>query len=470
MLLLDLLKDIDVKNLSNVQNININGIQINSKKVKQGDLFVCLNGTRVDGHNFIYEAKQNGAIAFVVEKVDKKFDGIQILVNDSKKALSYLAKNFFVHNQMPTMIGITGTNGKTTTTYMVASILKQAGKKVGVIGTQGAVFYDYKQNYNMTTPDPIELFKTINDMKELGAEYIVMEVSAHAIQLKKIDAIPFTVKAITNISQDHLDFFKSLKKYARCKLGFMSCGDGKKVVNIDDKFSKLLLKKIDALSFSTNTTADIYSFSENLEKNEYSVNLMGELIEINSNTYGKYNMSNALCAIAICYLLDINPQDMANGINNFVAVDGRFNVIIKNGIKFVVDFAHTPDAFNNVIPVAREMTKGKLFVVFGCGGDRDKNKRPKMGRIASKLCDYVILTEDNPRSEKIEDICEDISRGIKNDNYTIIPNRKEAIYKAYSMAKNDDTILVLGKGAEDYIEKGGKKYPYLDKTVISELN
>jgi len=470
MLLKEILKDIKVLNSKDIQNIDVQNVEIDSNKVSKGDLFVCLKGTKTDGHKFLSDAKNKGAVAFVVEKINKNFNGLQILVKDTRSALSFIAKNYYIKDKMPKIIGITGTNGKTTTTYMVQSILKEAKKFVGVIGTQGAVLGDYKKNYNMTTPDPIELFKTIKEMKDLGAEYIVMEVSAHAIALKKIDALPFEVKAITNITQDHLDFFKSLKNYRKTKLKFMKSGCCKKVVNLDDKYTKKLASIKNALTYSAQITANVYSFNENLEHKDYVVNLMGELLEINSNIYGKYNVSNALCAMSICNTLKINEVYIANGINGFNAVDGRFNVIVKNGVKFIVDFAHTPDAFCNVIPVAREMTKGKLFIVFGCGGNRDKSKRAKMGRIASDLCDYVIITEDNPRFEDINDICDDIKSGIKRDNYSIIHTRQEAIKQANNLAKDGDTVLILGKGAEDYIEKKGVKYPYQDKAVISKLN
>lgn len=470
MLLFNMLKNIDVLNTKDLQNIDITGLAINSNKVQNGNLFVCIKGTKVNGHKYMQNAKQKGASAFLVQKINKKVGGLQILVKDTRKALSHIAKNFFNVQNMPKIVGITGTNGKTTTSYLVASILQSAGKRVGVIGTQGAVFEGVTKNLNMTTPDPIELFKTINEMSQNGAEFVVMEVSAHAIALKKVDALKFDVKAITNITQDHLDFFKSLKKYQNCKLGFMVAGDAHKVVNIDD-FVCSGLKNVakNVISYSVNKPANIFAFNINKECNKYSVNCLHSTLDISSQLFGKYNISNTLCAIGICKALGIEDEYIISGIKNFAGVEGRFNVVQQNGIRFIVDFAHTPDAFENVIKVAREITTGKLIAVFGCGGDRDKNKRPKMGNIASKLCDFVVITEDNPRSEKIECICNDIKKGIKKGNFVIIHNRKDALWYAYNMARQGDCILALGKGAENYIEKNGIKTPYLDMQAIKSI-
>ena len=470
MQLFDILKDIQILNAKDIKNVNIEGIEINSKKVRQNYVYVCLKGTKVDGHNFVGEASDNGATVIVTQKIIKSFSGIQVLVKNTRSALSYIAKNFYKINNMPDIIGITGTNGKTTTTFMVANILSCAEKNVGIIGTQGVFFKDYYKNFDMTTPDPLQLFKSIKEMTDLGANYIVMEVSAHSIALNKVDAINFKVKALTNITQDHLDFFKSLKKYKKCKENYIKKDDCIKVVNYDDDSGKVLLNNDSSIvGYSSKYTSDIYAFNINKECNKYSVNMFGELFDIECKIYGKYNISNALCAISICNALNIDKKYIIDGINSFLGADGRFNVIEKNGIKFVIDFAHTPDAFKNVMPVAKEMTEQNLYVVFGCGGNRDRGKRSKMGKIASELCDYVIVTEDNARFEDIQSICKDITKGIKKNNYEIIHNRIDAIKKAYKLAKSGDIILVLGKGAEPYIERNGEKFPYCDKDVINQL-
>ena len=470
MLLSDILKNVEVLNPNDVFNMEIDGIEIDSKMVKANYLFVCLKGTKVDGHKFKEQAKQNGAVAFLVEKFDYSFEGMQILVSDSRRALSFIAKNFYIKGDMPKMIGITGTNGKTTTSYMVESILKSAGKKVGVIGTQGARYFDEKLPLNMTTPDPLELFKLIAWFNEKGVEFVVMEVSAHAIALKKVDAINFSVKALTNITEDHLDFFKSVRNYKNTKLEFMKYGKGKCVLNLDDHYGlKLYQQGGGFYGYSKNLICDTYSFHASEDCSCYSVNTFGDIFDVKTSIMGDYNLSNSLCAVSICKLLEIENEYIASGLKDFKAVEGRFNVFKAGNKKIIVDFAHTPDAFLNVMNTARCITNGNMFVVFGCGGDREKEKRKKMGVVASKLCDFVFVTVDNPRSEKPLDICSEIAKGIKNKKYEIIIERKDAIFKAFKSMKDNDTLLILGKGAENYIEIKGEKLPYCDLDVVKEI-
>ena len=463
-----ILSGIKVLNAKDIKNVNIENISNKTSDNLTNGLYICLKGEKFDGHYLKEDALNKGAIAFVVEKLDENFSGNQILVDDCRTALAVIAKNFY--GKIPKIIGITGTNGKTTTTNMVAHILKTANKKVGLIGTEGVFFNEQKINLHMTTPDPIELFKILAQMKKEKIEYAVMEVSAHAIFLKKVSAINFCVKALTNITEDHLDFFKTLENYQNTKIDFFSTSKGIKIVNIDDKYGcKIASKFKKVFTYSciipSDATANrIINYGKN-----FDVKLNGKKLQVQTNLIGKYNVQNALCAMLICKKLGIKTNMIISALKTFDAVEGRLNVY-KNGDKMaIIDFAHTPDALNNVLTTLKQVTTGKLICLFGCGGNRESEKRPIMGEVASKICDYTFITSDNPRFEEPEFIANEIVKGIKTKNYHVELDREKAIVMASDMLSDGDCLAICGKGAEDYIEIKGIKYPYCDKDVLIKL-
>lgn len=465
-----LLKDINVLNSREIKNVNIENISNKTTDDLTSGIYVCLKGEKVDGHKLKNEALKRGAVAFLVEEYDYDFDGMQILVDDTRDALSKLARNFYGNN-LPKIIGITGTNGKTTTTNLVAHILKSAGKKVGLIGTEGVFYNNQKINLNMTTPDPIDLYKILADMKNVGVEYAVMEVSAHAIYLKKINALKFNIKALTNITEDHLDFFKDMKTYKQTKLDFMSLKNGLSIVNIDDKYGcGFASKNKNVFTYSLNIPADAMASNIANKGKIFDLVLNGAKMQITSNLIGSYNVQNIICAILICNKLGIKTNQIIFAVSSFVSVEGRLNEY-KNGNKtIIIDFAHTPDALLNVLSTLKKEANSKLICVFGCGGNRDPQKRHIMGEIASKICDYVYVTSDNPRYEEPDFIANQIVSNIKTNNYCIIHNRKEAVIKAVSQLQDGDILALCGKGAENYIDIKGEKIPYSDREVVEALN
>lgn len=463
------LKGIKIKNKPNLKQ-NILNICINADKVEEGSLFVCLKGTNFDGHDYVKVAKQNGAVCFVVEQFLDDFDGNQILVEDSRSALSLICKNFFSFKNKIKVVGITGTNGKTTTTSLITHILNSAGKSCGLIGTEGIYYNNQKHVVNMTTPDPMELFYHLKQMENLNIKYAVMEVSAHAIALNKCKGINFVAKGLTNVTDDHLDFFKTLSNYQDAKAAFFKGYDCIKVVNSKDIVGRRLCEQNGKIiSYSVSQNADYRASNIDLKKSEYTIEYKNKKYNIKSNLVGMYNVENELLAFAICKSLKIKEETIIDAINTFKSVEGRMNVY-KNGNKTVIiDFAHTPDALEKVLNAVKGYAKNKIICVFGCGGNREKEKRPLMGEIASTNSDYVIITDDNPRFEDSYQIASEISAGIKTKNYEIIVDRTLAISKACEMASDGDVVILCGKGAENYLDIKGVKYDYSDRQVVLNL-
>jgi len=458
-----------ILNEKKLKNVNVLNVAFDTRQNLTGAIFVCLKGEHCDGHSFMKKAQNLGAVAFIVEEIDYDFDGYQLLVEDSRLALANICKNFYEYDNSLKVIAVTGTNGKTTTSYMVKSILESAKKKVCLIGTNGVFFGEEKIDLNMTTPDPTDLFYILSKAVKKGFEYVVMEVSAHSIYYKKINPINFAVKALTNITQDHLDFFKDMKTYTKTKVDFLKSGNCAKVVNIDTAVGKKLFKK-GMLGFGIkNVSGDLFASDVSFDFSAYNLNFKNESFKVSTNVFGKYNLENMLCASLICKTLGFSNTDILNGLKNFKSVDGRLN-ILKNGNKYVViDFAHTPDALEKIIKNVSMFCKGNLFCLFGCGGNRDKEKRSKMGYISTKLCKKVIFTSDNPRFENPMEIIKDIASGTKKKNFEIIEQRQLAIKRGVELLKENDFLLVCGKGSENYIEIMGNKYSYSDFEQVQEF-
>ncbi len=484
--LLSVLTEYRTKNQSNIEleEVEIDGLCMDSRALKKGELFFCLNGSKIDGHCFVKSAEKLGASAIVCEReLDSNL--LQIIVKDSRSALSLLSSQFYQNpsNKMK-VVGITGTNGKTTTANMLAEIIKSAGKKVGVIGTLG-IFYDEKiLPPSLTTPDPIFLQKTLAEMERSGVEYVVMEVSAHALYYKKTLGIQFDVAIFTNFTQDHLDFFASMKEYKKAKLElFKPKISPCVIVNADDSLSKeicSLRKSSDekqltkTFFYSLKTPSDAFAVltDENLKNINFILNINDELASISLKLIGAHNVYNALSASVCAKALGFSMQEIERGLNAVQRIRGRLEWIGEyNGGDIFVDFAHTPDGLEKSLRALKKLCVGRLVCVFGCGGNRDREKRPIMGERVSVFADFCYLTSDNPREEEPIEIIQEIEKGISKKffDYMVICDRSKAITVAIKSLKKGDVLIVAGKGGEDYQEIKGIKYPYKDEDLIREI-
>lgn len=390
-----------------------------------------------------------------------------VVTEDCRSVFANCCANFYHHAcDKLKIVGITGTNGKTTTSHIIGEMLKRNGKKVGVIGTSG-VFYDGKTLPSpLTTPDADFLHKTFFDMQACGIEYVIMEVSAHAIDQKRIDGIKFELGVLTNITQDHLDYFKTFDAYKEAKLEFLTQKHVKKaIVCVDDENAQSFLQssQVPTITYGINNPSDVFGIDIccSMNGSHFVANVVDSVIEIKTNLIGRYNVENCLAALTVCRELGLDDKQLSTGLNFINPVEGRFNVINIDGKYVIVDFAHSPDSLMNVLKTAKSLTDKKVFVVFGCGGNRDRTKRWQMGEIAEKYADYVCLTDDNPRTEKSLDIIADIEKGMKRP-HAVEPDRYLAIKKMIDFAQAGDIVLIAGKGAEKYQEIGTEKRPYND--------
>ena len=473
MRLFSLLKNINCRIFGNSM-IEIAGLYHKDTEVKDNGLFFCLRGTRVDGTNFVNSAIKNGAVAIVCEQEIPNLRGVtQIIVKNAREAMSLIACRFFGYPaQKLKIIGVTGTNGKTTITNMLASVLQKANKKVAVVGTNGVFFKGNKFETNMTTPDPIEFQQYLSLMVKSKIEYVCVEVSAHAIDLHKIDGIKFEVVIFTNLTEDHLDYFKTMDNYFLAKSKLFSKRYAKfAVLNKDDYYSRLLSESINLpyVTYSNSSEADFEASNITTEKDGQTFDFNG-IQKISINMLGKFNISNALASIATLSVLEISKEDIALGLKEMCQVAGRFNSYVINDVTIIIDYAHTPDGLKNILTAAKEIAgENNLYSVFGCGGNRDAQKRAIMGEISNVLADFSIITTDNPRFESASKIAKDIVRGINSNRYLIELDRSVAIRKAFNMAKPKDVIVVAGKGVENYIEENGVKIPYSDFAEVEKI-
>ena len=471
----NLIKNLEAKVIGET-NLDILDITYNSKKVKKGSLFVCLCGENSDGHDFAKDAEKNGAAAILCEK-QVQVNIPQIVVSSTRKALSKVFSCFYDNPQNKLkIIGLTGTNGKTTTSFLIKSILEESGKKVGLIGTQGAFIGKQFFQTGLTTPDPQFLFKLLKEMVDFGVEYVVMEVSAHALSLDKTEGIVFEVGVLTNLTQDHLDFFKTMENYKRAKFKLFEGNKIKSaVLNFDDEFGSKLAETITVpfLSYSLNNPSDVFAakIGNKNGKNKFIVNILDNVFDVESNLIGEFNIYNSLAAASVAAMLGCSTKQIKNGLEKLFGVEGRLNRFnLSNGVVAFIDFAHTPDGIEKALNAIRELKFKQIITVFGCSGNRDKDKRHKMGQIAEKLSDYVVLTTDNPRFENPELILDDIEIGMKKTAHTRFVSREQAVEFALTLAKKSDCVAILGKGAETYQDINGVNVPYSDFEVVKNFN
>ena len=457
----------------------IEALNVDSRKKMKNSLFICTVGKNVDSHQYIAEAIRGGAVAFVTER-KLEIALPQIIVANSRAALGIAASAFYGNpSQHLKIIGITGTNGKTTTSYMLASILRAAGKKAGVIGTLGVTYADKKMSAELTTPDPITLHQVFADMLLSGVEYVVMEVSAHALYFNKVEGIPFSACIFTNLTQDHLDFFSSMEEYAKAKEGLFSVENCQlAILNGDDALGRQIGKMREEngakyVYYGLENPADCFAVitDESLYGTECMLNIDDELCRVRLSLLGLHNVYNALAASACAMLLGVG-EGIKQGLSVLSGVQGRLERVPtrKQGEVFI-DFAHTPDGLEKSLSALKKYCRGRVLCVFGCGGNRDVEKRPLMGEIAAKKADFCILTSDNPRYEDPLDIITAIERGYRrfSTRYVIVPDRRKAIAYALDCLQKEDVLLIAGKGGEEYQEIMGIKYPFNDYTVVEEL-
>ena len=469
------------------KNIEIKGIEHDSRKAAEGTLFVCIEGFHVDGHKFIPQAVEKGAKAILTTRSAEAVDvpeGVAVLqVPELKAALDVIVPFFHDYPaQKMRVIGITGTNGKTTTSYLIRAILREAGYKVGLIGTIQIMMEEEVFPIHNTTPDVVELQHTLAIMRDKGMDYVVMEVSSHALDQNRVAGIEFDTAVFSNLTQDHL---KTLENYklAKARLFDLLGKEGVKenktaVVNADDEAGKTMLEhaKCRQLTYGIENKASLQATNVEVLASGANFTLTEEFLgklDLQLHITGIFNVYNVMAAVGAAIAEKIDPAVIEKALLNFTSVPGRFE-LVKAGQDFsiIVDYAHTPDGVENVLNTARRIAKKKIIAVFGCGGDRDRTKRPIMGRLAAELADVVIATSDNPRSEDPAFILSEVEAGVKetigDKHHECIIDRREAIFRAVELAETDDIVIILGKGHEDYQILKDKTIHFDDKEVARE--
>ncbi len=457
----------------------ISGLAQDSRQNMAGSLFFCISGARSDSHQFAAQAVQNGAVALVVTRFLDEVNVPQLLVSDDRAAMALLAAAFYGHpaRQMK-LIGITGTKGKTTTSYYIKAILEEAGWTCGLIGTTGNMIGSRWMKSSLTTPDPIDLQRTLREMADSGVQAVCMEVSAHAVSLKRLEGLQFEAGCFLNLSQDHLDFFGDMDRYFETKKHFLTGGMVKNAaINVDDDRAAAIIRDLPVphSTFGICTNADI--FARDIEISETGVSF--KLTLWNEHSYpvhlkmmGMFNVYNALAACGLALIMGVEPEAICRALENVRSVPGRAEVLdTRTPYMVILDYSHSPDALENILKTAREFARGRVIVLFGCGGDRDYLKRPKMGAIAGRLADYSILTSDNPRNEDPMDIIRSIETGIRETgaSYEVMEDRRSAIARALDLGRDGDVIILAGKGHETYQEISGVKRPFNEKQIVREI-
>ena len=476
MLLTDLIAEISTKKILGSVDVDIKNICADSRKVTDGDLFVAVNGVAVDGHKYIDTAIEKGAKVIVCQNLPSEIkEGITyVQVEDSADCLGRLASAYYDYpSEKLIIIGVTGTNGKTTIATLLYELYKELGYKVGLLSTVCNYINGRPIPSTHTTPDALSLQKLLAEMAEERCYYVFMEVSSHAVDQKRIAGINFDGAIFTNITRDHLDYHKTFSNYIKAKQDFFT---GLPIhafalTNVDDKNGKIITQ---------NTSANVYSYSletyANFKGKVLEESMDGMLLKVDNNELyvrliGHFNAYNMLAVYGVTKILRTPTEDVLVALSNLKPVNGRFECYrLKNGASAVIDYAHTPDALENVLNTVKQINKtGKTICVVGCGGNRDKGKRPMMAKIAVKMSDEVFFTADNPRDEEVKDIINDMLAGLTEDekmNVTCIEDRKQAILKACNVAEKGDVVLIAGKGHETYQEIKGVKHHFDDKEII----
>ncbi len=458
------------------QDTEVGELQYNSRKVKEGDVFCCIVGTFADGHDYAAQAVANGAAALVVER-ELPLDVPQILVPNTRIAMAEMAAGYYGYPaEDMTIVGITGTNGKTSTTYMLKAIAERMGKKVGLIGTIRNMIGDFIIDTERTTPESVDLQRILRQMKDENVDVVIMEVSSHSLDQKRVHGITFDVGEFTNLTQDHLDYHKTFANYlaAKKQLFYQS---KKAVVNIDDAHAQELLEGLDLplMTFGIREQADITASEIDITTRgvQFDMHYRNITSRLNIPIPGLFSVFNAMGAAAVALSLGWTLDSIKSGLENMMSVSGRLEPLPTGKHEFTVllDYAHTPDALENVLKTVRGFAMGRVVTLFGCGGDRDHAKRPLMGEVAGRYSDFLIVTSDNPRSEDPMAIISAIEEGVKKSGceHVVIENRREAIEYALTHARKNDIIILAGKGHENYQEINGGKHHFDEKEIVAEI-
>ena len=498
-MLQNLIQDLTVLKIHGNVEREVRAITYHSGQTSEGSLFVAIKGTQSDGHNFVQQAIDRGCQIVVVEKPLDPMPGVTIIeVDNSRAALAQLANRFFAFpSRSLAVIGITGTNGKTTTTYLLESILAACGLKVGVIGTVDVRYPGYVQPALVTTPESVDLQRILREMLDAGVTHVVLEATSHALDMHRVDGTRFAVGLFTNLSQDHLDYHRTMGEYFAAKSRLFSHilqeegeAPALAVINTDDLWCEKLFALIDGpvLRFGLSDDAEIRAEEVRCDFSGIRALIRtprGEL-ELHSPLLGRLNLYNLLAATAVAVGLGLPLESIASGQKTLARVPGRLENIPNDvGVHVLVDYAHTPDALEKALSSLRELHSGRIICVFGCGGDRDRGKRPLMGEAAAQRADFVVITSDNPRSEVPEAIMADIEAGVREEDlpffsslsqcggncrrgYTMLVDRGEAIHMAIDYAAQGDVVYIGGKGHENYQILGNQRVDFDDRAVAAE--
>ena len=474
MQLAKLLENVKISDTNADLTIEISDIKINSNDVGENDLFCCMEGVKDDGNNYLATIK----VPFVAltEKKPEDANVKYVLTPDVRRAYAIACANKFLNpaNGIK-FVAVVGTNGKTSTAHYISSILTFAGVNTGLIGTEGHFILGEKVGESLTTPDPYELNELLFKMRAKGVEVVIAEVSAHAIYLEKLAGIVSDIAVLTNISQDHLDYFKDFDNYCGVKMSYFDEAHTRHaVINVDDESGRLLFKRLEDGPLKM-TTYGLYNpadcFAVNVKESIDGISFVGnfndDIIEAKSGLFGEFNVYNLLAAMTVSHILGVDGETITHAVRKIKTVKGRFSILRNDKGTIIIDFAHTPDGLKNLLSTARTLTKSRLITLFGCGGERDRSKRRIMVQVASKYSDFIIITSDNPRGENPEDIIADVESGVTIKDVKSIADRTEAIRFALGEMEEGDTLVIAGKGNENYLEIKGKKIPYSDFDAVA---
>ncbi|MBV9130134.1 MAG: UDP-N-acetylmuramoyl-L-alanyl-D-glutamate--2,6-diaminopimelate ligase [Verrucomicrobia bacterium] len=483
MQLADLIQGLSVKSIHGSMDREVTGIRYDSRRVTSGNLFVAVRGASFDGHSFIEQAVGQGAVAVVEEQPALSHRATAIVVPDSREALAQLAATFFGYpSRNLRMIGVTGTNGKSTTTFLIKHLLERANQSTGLIGT---VQYEVGQRLlpaPRTTPESLDLQELLSQCVSAGCRNVVVEVSSHALSQGRANQMEFDVGAFTNLTRDHLDFHHGMKGYFEAKARLFESlrknrnKEGKAVINIDDPYGQQLVarfgKDLPIITYGMGARAEFRASDFKVEMNgtSYCLDAKDKSYFVRLPLIGRFNIYNSLAALAAANAVGLDLRTAVLALAKTPQIPGRLEAVpAKRKFQVFVDYAHTDDALMNVVKTCRDLNPNRLILVFGCGGNRDKTKRPLMGSVADQFADYAFITSDNPRKEDPESIIRDVEAGFKNKNYEKIVDRKEAIGRAIAMAQPRDIVLIAGKGHEKFQEFGDHIVPFDDVEIAGRV-
>lgn len=471
-----ILDGINVLKKINFKDYNISSITHVSKDVGKGGIFVAISGNTFDGNDYVLDALKNGAKCIVSERELVLENATVIVVKNARKTMSLMAKNFYNREcESLDIIGIVGSSGKTTTSHIIKQILSANGRKIGVIGTNGISIDKIRLENQFTTPDPVDLHYIFYEMKSLGVDTVVMEISAQSIYQFKMCGIRLKACVFTNITPEHLDFFGSMDNYAKCKMDYFDIKNmDEAIINVDDPYgmeiaysSNMPVLSVGIDNPSNIFAIDILSHSGGLK---FIVNLLDDVYKIDTKLMGRFNVYNIMSAMAVARVLGLTKNEIENGVNNLHSIDGRYDVFRLNGDRqIIVDFAHTVDSIDKLLSLVKSNINGKLYVLFGCVGYSDKVKRKAMMNAVLKYADYVIVTTDNRGETPFEEIEKDMTEGVAKNKYISIDDRKSAINFGVGLMQDSDTLVVMGKGIENFQKIGKERIPYSDIQIVQEL-